>query len=613
MEWKRKHIVAYVVSGILLGFQAQAQTDTPKANRLDTLLLKQKGVLGTLAQSLMADSEENDRTPRQADLPFRKYRDRIIRNISVQPLDFGVLIEDTSSRLSDDLIRFARSLHATTKKFAVHNNLFFKKGDLLSPYILGTNERYLRDLPFLQDASILVRPVRGSNDSVDVTVLVKDVLSIGGSMAVHSTGSGRLAVKEDNFLGWGDRLQLQTLFDKTRQQNFGFGMEYIKRNILGSFIDGSAGFLDFNSAFSSQRAEERMGYFRLIKPLANPRMRWTYAVSADFHTTANMFNMDSVYQNALKYQYRTYDAWAGWNLSSQYAGRTNEFDRLRILISARVMDQKFLTKPAKYTTEYYYPYANVTAVLGSVSLFRFNYYKTQYIYGFGRNEDIPEGAEASLTGGWTLKEGRQRPYMALAYEGYFLTPKERYINYSVSLGSSVFHNNLEDVNLLTNLDYFGRLHYWGNRWKQRSFINASFGKQWNNLLDEPLLLESSYGLPNYRNAYLGGHLRATLKGESVFFSPWALLYFKFAPFVFGSATLFQSPFKGNNDTRLYTSIGSGVRTRNESLIFGTVELRASYFPKKDAFNNSFLVQLNTNLRFKYNQDFIKRPEFVRVN
>jgi hypothetical protein len=91
------------------------------------------------------------------------------------------------------------------------------------------------------------------------------------------------------------------------------------------------------------------------------------------------------------------------------------------------------------------------------------------------------------------------------------------------------------------------------------------------------------------------------------------LFFKFAPFVFGSASLFQHPTDTETNTRIYPAVGGGIRTRNESLVFGTIELRGAWFPKKDVYNNGFMLQLSTNLRFKYNQDFIRRPEFVRVN
>ena len=54
-------------------------------------------------------------------------------------------------------------------------------------------------------------------------------------------------------------------------------------------------------------------------------------------------------------------------------------------------------------------------MLGSISIFRQDFYKTQYVYGFGRNEDVPEGVDFSLTGGWTNKNNRVRPYTGLDF------------------------------------------------------------------------------------------------------------------------------------------------------------------------------------------------------
>ncbi len=570
-------------------------------------------MLGKLAQSLRADNPD-DTDLQRADLPFQKYRNRVIRRITINPVQFGFSLNDTAEHLTNGLTRFANQVHTDTRKFVLRNHLFFRENDRLSPFLLGNNERYLRDLAFLQEAHIRVEEVTSSPDSVDVVVYTKDVLSVGGSLSLRNSQSGKIEIKEDNFMGWGDRLELQSLYDKTRQDNFGFGAEYIKRNILGSFIDGSGGYINFYPAFSSGRTEETLGYLRLVKPLVNPHMRFTYAASAEVHSTANMFSPDSLYHTNLRYQYRTYDAWAGWNINARRIGAANEFDRPRFLLSARLVDQEFLTKPLAFKNRYYYPYANLSAVLGSISFFKLNFYKTQYIYGFGRKEDIPQGLEASVTGGWTNKEGRQRPYLAVAFEQYFLTKNKGYVNYSLAAGTSVYQQSLEDVNLLANLDYFSRLHKWGGRWKQRSFVNLSFSKQLRSLLDEPLFMESEYGLQEFDNQFLGGHLRATIKGESVFFSPWTVLYFKFAPFVFSSATVFQFPNEmASRNTRLYTALGGGVRTRNESLVFGTIELRAAYFPKKDAFHNNFILRLSTNLRFKYKQEFIRRPEFVKMN
>jgi hypothetical protein len=613
MRLSPTHIFFLVmVAAVLMTINATAQNDSTK-NIIDTLLLKQKGVLGTLAQSLLADTTYPEKGLQRADAPFRKYNKKIIRKIKIQPLEFGIFIGDTTKRFNNVITDIANGLHYTTRAFVIRNHLFFHENELVSPYLFGDNERYLRDLPFLQDASIKVRRVKGSNDSVDVFVIVSDVLSIGGSIAIHNSGSGRLTLKEDNFSGWGDRLELRTLYDKGRNNKFGVGFEYVKRNILGSFIDASAGYLNFNPAFISKNREEKMVYAQILRPFLNPKMEWTYAASAEVHTTTNMFNTDSVYKSDFQYKYRIFDGWAGWNPGARRIRTEDDYQQTQLLLSGRIIDQKFFDKPLIYKDVYNYSFANSFAVLASASFYKLNYYKTKYIYGFGRPEDIPEGTEATFTGGWTIKNNRKRMYLGVALERYFLNKKERYFDYSFSVGSSFFQKSAEDINLLASVDFFGKLHDLNPKWKQRSFVSASVGTQFNSLLDEPLLMESIYGLPQFENNRLPGKLRITLKGESVFFSSWSLLFFKFAPFVFGSASLFQHPTDTETNTRIYPAVGGGIRTRNESLVFGTIELRGAWFPKKDVYNNGFMLQLSTNLRFKYNQDFIRRPEFVRVN
>jgi hypothetical protein len=95
------------------------------------------------------------------DKPFQRYSGRIIREVNIRVLEFGVPIADTSTHAKFKLKRLANSLHRDTREFVVRNNLFFNEGEKLSPYLLGDNEKYLRDLPYLLDAKIRVIPLRG--------------------------------------------------------------------------------------------------------------------------------------------------------------------------------------------------------------------------------------------------------------------------------------------------------------------------------------------------------------------------------------------------------------------------------------------------------------------
>jgi hypothetical protein len=325
-----------------------------------------------------------------------------------------------------------------------------------------------------------------------------------------------------------------------------------------------------------------------------------------------MYATDSLYTSDLKYKYSNIDAWAGWNMSADGIAGKNEDDRLRRLLALRILDRNFIDKPVKYAEQYDYRYASLVGVLASASVFKRNFYKTQYIYGFGRNEDVPEGIDISLTAGWTKKNLRERPYAGFDFERFYFASGDRYFNYTVRAGSFFYKGKPEDVDLLANLDYFSSLKKLGPKWKQRTFLSLGIGKQYNTVLNEPLMFESDFGLPGFRFNNLGGDVRISGKAESVFFSPWSLILFKFAPFVFADGTYFRF-YNGTYGEDLYTALGGGVRIRNESLIFGTIEIKAMYFPRKNFYNEDFRIDINTNIRFKYNQQLIKKPDFAHVN
>jgi hypothetical protein len=586
---------------------AQKDTTLPQ-NRLDSFLSRQKGVVGQVAEALRRDTSEKEKPIQRGDEVFRKFTNRTIRFIIVQPLDFGISIGDTSKRVANALTHLANNLHHNSRDRVIRNNLFFRIYDKVSPFILANNERYLRNLPYIQDAKIVVRPVRNSPDSVDITIFIKDVLSIGGRVRLHSYQSISASVRDDNIMGWGDRLELQTLFDQRRQPVLGYGIGYTKRNIAGSFVDLSVGYLNFGPAFNTGRREENASFVRFEKPLVNPYSRWTWSAGAELHTTANMFGLDSIYESDWKYKYRLYDGWIGRNLTTNRVNSEKEFRRFRFLVSARLIDQKFLVKPVQYINSYNYSFANMSAVLGAVSAYREKFYKTSYIYGFGRHEDLPGGISATLVSGFTDKENRKRLYSALSFNYNYVTGRDRYFNYYAAAGSSFYKSQSEDVSMIGSVEYFGRLHDW-NRWKQRIFINASIAKQINPLLDEPLYLEGQYGLPDYNNQLLPGHFRISLKAESVFFSPLSLAFFRFAPFVFGNLAYFKTAVF----QKTVPMLGGGIRCRNESLVLGTFELKGTYFLKQDLTDTRYSIGVHSNLRYRYSQNFIRKPGFLQLN
>src|SRR6476619_5011608 len=97
--------------------QKKAIEDTAHKQGLDSFLLKQKGIIGQLAGNLFKDTTEVETILelQRNDLPFQKYRGRIIRNIYIGTLDFGVSIKDTSKKINNGLTRIANALHRKSR------------------------------------------------------------------------------------------------------------------------------------------------------------------------------------------------------------------------------------------------------------------------------------------------------------------------------------------------------------------------------------------------------------------------------------------------------------------------------------------------------------------
>lgn len=592
--------------------------DSTKQRRTIVEYLKQrKGVFGKLASNLVGDTAASDleSIAVRNDLTFVAYEGKIVRNVAIQRLDFGTLITDTAHNFKNTFTNLANQAHRKSREYVIRNNLFFKKGDRIMAYLMADNERHLRDQPYIQDAKIIIIPLYQS-DSVDILVRTKDVLSIGGSFELSNTQAFESTLKEENMLGTGNGILGGLLYNQARRKRTGYAVQYTARNIGGSFIDGYAGYTNYGNTMNTLQKEEENLYIRFTKPLINAYTTLTYSFEAANHVTQNMFWTDSIYKSDIKYHYFNYDGWIGWNTGAyRIKDGTNLDDRLRTLVSLRYFKQLFLNIPERYKNQYYFQYADITGIIGAVSIFRQNFYKAKYFYGFGRNEDVPEGVDVSVTAGWVNKQGKNRPYLGLDFLRYYFTDNKAYYTFTGRSGTFWGSGKPEDFNILLSMDHYTRLKNMGTHWKQRSLINASITGQINAVLNAPLALQSMYGLDEWKAAvpFADGDFRATLRAESVFFSPYTFINFHFAPFIFGNLCAITPVKQSINKTDLYSSVGGGIRTRNESLIFGTFELKVFYYPRKTFTGDTWRIETNTGIRFKYNSQYIKRPSLINVN
>ena len=100
---------------------------------------------------------------------------------------------------------------------------------------------------------------------------------------------------------------------------------------------------------------------------------------------------------------------------------------------------------------------------------------------------------------------------------------------------------------------------------------------------------------------------------SNFYNTNKILGFRLAPFAFGEFSLLKPVKLGFGKSDVFSAVGGGIRTRNENLVFGTIELKGYFFPRTNGDMKPWKVELNSNIRFKYKSSFISRPDFIIAN
>ena len=581
-------------------------------------LSNKNGLIGKIGKSIYINPLINNDSAhteiRRNAAEYELFRNKIIRKIHFQPIELAATLKDTSNKLKTFINLMSNALHTQTKEKIIRNNLFFNEGDLVYPSLIADNEKYLRDLSFLQDAEIIVETIPFISDSVDVFVLTKDIFPIGGSIKEASSDMIDFELNDDNLLGSGNKIQLQHFFDIKRFPVYGIGAYFLQRNIAGTFLDVSAGFQNQKPAFNSGRKETKSFFIKGNLPLVSPYHTITGGFDISSESNDNTYMTDSVFYKLYAYDLQNIDAWIGFNLGAKKQLSLNLKSRFKKVLSMRVLHRNFLTVPMIYYTNYDSRYTDLNGFITSYTLFEQDFYHTNFIYGFGRNEDVPEGFNLSFTTGWTNQNGYSRIYTGFEYQRNYFNNKMTYLNYSVKAGGFFNKQRVEDISFLSSLELFTKLKKLGKgHWYNRHFLSGSISQQIYTFLNDPVRLSSIYGLPLYRNPEKRSSGRFTLNAETVFYNTWKFYGFSFAPFSFCNLSFLKDLGRNSVNGELYTALGGGVRTRNENLVFGTMELKAYYFTKTIAGMNPWNITFSTDLKFRYITQLIRKPDVIELN
>ena len=549
----------------------------------------------------------------KSESPYMPYQGKIIRHIYINTFNFDRSLTDTSKRDSSWAARTGNNLHRSTRKFVVRNNLFIKENTPVNAYMIADNERYIRSLDYIHDARIIINDIPDNPDSVDLTIYTKDLFSIGGGGASNGLNHINANLYDANFAGMGQRVEVSGLYDYNRQPNWGYGGLYRKDNVFHSFVDATVGYSTM-SISPYTNVEQSTEYLSLSRQLVSPYSRYAGGLTISENQAYNLYySPDSI---VYPYKYFLLDAWAGYNIGIKVLTATNNKIRDRRFFALRYYNRDFSQYPPQVMTPTgpaFNPiYNSSKAVLGQFTFFRQDYYKTQYIYGFGTTEDLPYGYNIAITGGWHQQLNLQRPYAGINASDYIATNHGDFIQLFIKGGGFLHDDKVQDGSFLIGATAFSRI-FFLNSTKIRQYVNLSYTQLYNRVTYAPLYIDNFYGIRGFLTDSAYGTRRLSLQLETEFYLRFKLLGFQFAPFPYGDLSLLTPENGPYSKSALYSSLGGGVRARNENLIFETIEMRAYFFPIAPNNMKGFKVVINSNIRYRYSSNYITPPELVQLN
>ncbi|MDR1340961.1 MAG: hypothetical protein LBK58_13050 [Prevotellaceae bacterium] len=502
-------------------------------------------------------------------IPYRGMTIRDIRVVVLPPVEYDVRKFDSVPEMNR-LKKAINSTHANTRRWVLKNSLLFDKGQEIDPLIMAETESFIRNIGYVNDVYIQIDTV--SQTEANVTVIVQDNLSMGAH--VHNVSSEvDIEIYDRNFIGLGNNFSLRGIFNAKTDRKFGGGLGYRYPNLLRTFINIDASFVDdilsTYHAVSLERPLQKN--LNLFGQLSRSLMEVNLSHTA-WDSVSPTYNND-------------------FSVSLGYAFNPTENDNT-FVISSRFRDRNPLYRGVdKPDNPESFQYVRNRMTLMQLSVFRQRYFRTSLVNSFGKPENFAYGYNVSAQLGyseWT-QFSKRSIYTSLKVALNKRLPLASV--YFEGAVSSFFDREKPFEGILKlKLNMFSSLYSIGNQ-SYRHFLNIDYTKRLN-------------FIPGFRNYNISFEKLASMKFRDItdymatealmfktegnVFSSLNVLGFRFLFYSFadfGWVTRYHQSLLNKNN--IYWGAGLGVRIRNDLLVFRTLELKIGYYPKMNqhGFNN----------------------------
>ena len=528
-----------------------------------------------------------------------KYQGKVIRNINFKKLEiFGRDVKDTTEIPTKWPEQLGNELHINTQDHVLRNRLLFHSGDTVDLYLLSENERLLREMPFVDDARVMISEIDA--DTVDITFITKDVLPIGGSLELFDVDQGKVSLSNKNVLGLGHELYYHLTWNYDRIPLYGHKILYRIQNIRNTFFS-------LDASYENQWNLKAMKLY-CSRDFFTQNVRYAGGVGFEKIKSLRNIAFPDTTLNDIEVDYNYYDLWLGRAISLPSISSINK--KTNIVGTGRIIRYEFFKYNGPQIEEsLLYNFHERTNYLFSIGLSQVGYYKTSEVYSFGRTEDIPFGYSMTFTTGVESDQFTNRPYLGLSCAWGNLIRNFGYLYNRFDYGT-FFNYGIEQGLLIYKFKYFTNLLNKSGRYSYRIFSDFAYKRGYNRFNDEFMELSPDNGIRGLKSEKLRGNQLMNLSLESVCYSPHVVMGFRFVYFLFFDTGIIANQKQLLINNHLYTGFGGGIKIRNENLIFDTLLLRFGYYPLLPEQANVRYIDL-TSTRSPHLDNFVlQRPEII---
>ncbi len=490
---------------------------------------------------------------------FQKHSGKRIRKIYVRQ-------EDVFSS-KNFVSRLGNGAHMNTKEFIIINNLFFQEYSIVNPELLAENEKYLSDLSYIKNAEFFLVPVKGSLTFVDLVLVIRDKWSVGIDGSFTDLDKFRLGGFDKNFFGFGNEFEYKAKYNKNNSPEWGHDFSYEIRNVDQSFMNLK---VDYYDDYSKQKYGGSLNRGYISGKKYGGGGSWCIIEEKEQES-----EVDSVLTITEPRSKRVdLDFWFGrkFKLRGSFLG----FEQLAWAVRHNSRDYEI--RPDGVTQDSLRDYHDINFFrMISFSLSKELFYRSSLIYGFGVTEHIPYGRNFELVYGKESGEYWKRDYLGISYAQGKFYKNVGYLYNKVSMGGFWLdsESHIEDLTVRLKVSYFSLLYKWGTYYT-RYFANLDYVTSLNRSLEDSISIsddeirELSWDKDDEQ--------KLVLSTEMVTFAPWDLAGFRFAFFSFADGGYLAANENIAVGGSFASSVGLGVRIRNDNLVFKTLQLRIAYFP-----------------------------------